>query len=77
MRWVLLCLILVLACSTLLALSIFGYESVSSKTSEILLSLVWEIKAISDGLEIFLEGAGFVVGRAMARFGKGFERGYN
>ncbi|KAF1850098.1 uncharacterized protein K460DRAFT_400184 [Cucurbitaria berberidis CBS 394.84] len=60
-----------------LVVALFGVEGMKI----ILGGMVWKswgiLAALSDVLEIGIEGAGFICGRVVGRFGRGFERGYS
>jgi hypothetical protein len=61
----------------LFLLMAFGVAVVKSGASHILQYIWWMIATVSETLEMGIECFGWVLGRAVERFGKGFARGYH
>ncbi|KAF1962629.1 hypothetical protein CC80DRAFT_541784 [Byssothecium circinans] len=61
----------------LLAVVLFGSRMEWMQAYTHAQGLLNMLKKVSEALEICLESAGFLIGRAVARFGRGFERGYH
>ncbi|KAF2242188.1 hypothetical protein BU26DRAFT_570877 [Trematosphaeria pertusa] len=68
---------IVLALLLALALASAGTDHIPSHVTISFEFALKSLEAFSELLEVCLEAAGFVVGRAAARFGRGFVKGYN
>lgn len=54
----------------------FGTDRVTESFMEYSQMFMAAVAAMSDGLEIGIEGFGWMCGRAVGRFGRGFSNGY-
>jgi hypothetical protein len=68
--------LLVLALMLLAAVALLKIESLRHRLFDFA-EVVWRLLVLlSEAVEVAIEGIGFALGRATARFGTGFERGY-
>lgn len=69
-------LLLAFAVIAAIILTTFG----TNRVAEILIEYYWKflaaVEAMSDGLEMGIEGFGWMCGRVVGRFGRGFSNGY-
>ena len=76
MTTVLLALGLGVVLVSLLLLAFLGTEGVKSDVCELMGSIWTMLVVVSDTVEVGIEGLGWIIGRAVGRFGRGFQRGY-
>jgi hypothetical protein len=69
-------LLLALTLIATIILMTFGTNRVVELSMEWSQMLMAAVEAMSDGLEMGIEGFGWMCGRAVGRFGRGFSNGY-
>jgi hypothetical protein len=60
----------------LLLLAFVGSKVVKARICETMDSIAMMLVVASDTAEMGIEGTGWIIGRAVGRFGRGFQRGY-